>query len=151
MASFHLQDPAKWVQLSCKKETPRWSSGASISLVLGHVVPSPGASRAPDQQCSPPHKSPQVDGSQLPSATCWREVKGNGGQAGSPSPRGGEEKAWLLLLQQGQRPASRVRPSPSATSTQSTTTTTDMCAMRVLPAVKFPRRHQGQQQSPSLS
>lgn len=33
MASFHLQDPAKWVQLSCKIETLRHSSVQSLATL----------------------------------------------------------------------------------------------------------------------
>lgn len=60
MSSFHLQDPAKWVQLSCNKETLRHNSGAPMSLALGHSTPSPGGSCPPGQECSPPHRVPRL-------------------------------------------------------------------------------------------
>lgn len=150
---LYLQDPAKWVQLSCKKENPRQSSGAPMSPVHGHTIPSPAASCPPGQQCSPPHRVPRsMDlSSLLPLARerwqgmkAGREPKSLQGRGESPAAASATEAAHL---------ASHVCPSSLAStqSTTTTTTTTDMCAMRVLSAVKFPRRHQRQQQSPSLS
>lgn len=109
MASFHLQDPAKWVQLSCKIETLRHNTAQSSPwphcTCSRSILPTWPTELSSSQ-------SSQVDGSQLPSATCQGEVAGSGGQAGSPSPCRGEEKALLLLLQQGQRAWLHARARP---------------------------------------
>lgn len=101
MASFHLQDPAKWVQLSCKRKPKAELRGPHESGPWPHH-PLPRSILHTWPAVLSSSQSPHVNRSQLPFATCQGEVAGNGGQAGSPSPCRGEEKALLLLLQQGQ-------------------------------------------------
>lgn len=112
MASFHLKDSAKWIQLSCKKETLRQSSGAPMSPVPGHTIPSPGASCTPGQQCSPPHRVPTLMdfSSLLPLAR--ERWQGMGSRQGAHLPVGERRKPCCCFCNRGSVPSFTHAPVP---------------------------------------
>lgn len=129
------QDPAEWVQLSCKKETLWQSSGAPFSSLSTMLFPPRERPAHPASNVFLLTKSWAARiTSPLPLAV--ERCQGVGG-SGSPAPCEGEEKALLLLLQGGQCARFTRVPVPTSNLLSESTTTAATCATSILPSCEI--------------
>lgn len=142
------QDPAEWVQLSCKKKTPRQSSG----LLSVHPPPCyPLSGSAPHAQPSTFSSSPcpGLQGSTLLCCLLWRGAK-EWGPVEANHPVTERRKPCCCFCNEGSVPASHVCLSLPVTSSARATQPA-LVPQASLPAVRLPGIPHGQQQSPYLS